>query len=249
MAIVTCVLALLALGCPKASLARHITFLTSTAGVTPPLDASKHRFIPASYSSCRGFFLDLGANRGDSILRWYDNEWVGREGTDLHKRMRSALRDQGGKSLPPPRDFCTLSFEGNPRWTEALRAIERNKRQEGRRVRVFTKTVVSNTTGKTSLFLDGSSEHGYGSSIFADKSVNVVQTVAGRVRKMGKRTLGKAVEVDSVDLSELVAEVIALQPEAALVIKMDIEGAEVRVGAERPRSRSRRPERPRTWPG
>mmetsp|Transcript_7101 Transcript_7101/g.8194 ORF Transcript_7101/g.8194 Transcript_7101/m.8194 type:complete len:355 (+) Transcript_7101:310-1374(+) len=201
---------------------------TSNREVT--LDEDMHSGVDWLDRSCEKIIFDLGANLGDTIERWYGNG-------DFQGRAGHVKPKKGARKPPPPnpnmtpeerKKFCMLSFEANPNFTNRLRRVEKQHQEAGYSVSVLTETAVSSEDGTISFHLDEASETGYGSSIYGDKVVNVVQKDAkGKVQKH-KATLGKKVTVRSLNFAKILEE-IPQEPKPYIVVKMDIEGAEYKV--------------------
>lgn len=156
---------------------------------------------------CRKILFDLGANRGDTIERWYSaKKFVGRNSglVSVNTLFPAETR----------REFCVVSFEPNPRFTEALIKISSNANDAGHRSKVYTNTAAGDEDGTVSLFLDESSTDGYGSSVLQSKKVNF----GGRYH-----ALGKTVKARQIKFSRMLQ---ILRKGTQVVAKIDIEGAE-----------------------
>ena len=140
---------------------------------------------------CKKVLFDLGANRGDTIERWFSEKmFKGRNnGWDSVDNMFPAEERK---------EFCVASFEPNPRFTETLQKVSEVANAGGHRSKVFTNTAVGDKDGIVSLFLDESSTHGYGSSVVESKKVNF----GGKYHSLGKKTMARQVELRSM-LEEL----------------------------------------------
>lgn len=155
---------------------------------------------------CKSLLIDLGANRGDTILRWLTKD-------TYSGRSKTSIIDQF-YSFEQRKKFCVLSFEPNRKFESVLLLIERKMSELAFRVKVKPQTAVSDRFGKSKIYVDDVSTHSYGTSLMPDKKVNF----------QGKyHALGKAQEVKLVDLASII-KVIPQYTE--IVIKMDIEGGE-----------------------
>lgn len=155
---------------------------------------------------CKYLLIDLGANRGDTILRWLTKEtYSGRSKTSNIDKIYS---------FEQRKKFCVLSFEPNRKFESVLLQIEQEMSKLAFKVKVKLQTAVSDRFGDSIIYLDDVSTHSYGTSLVPEKKVNF----------QGKyHALGKAQQVNLVDF----ASVIKVIPQnTEIVVKMDIEGGE-----------------------
>eukprot|EP00959_Pyramimonas_sp_CCMP1952_P422134 8843205-Pyramimonas_sp.AAC.1 len=118
--------------------------------------------------------------------------------------------------FPPEsrKEFCVVSFEPNPRFTNALKKVSKDTTSAGYRLKVYTNTAAGDRHANILLHLDESSDSGFGSSTLKHKKVNF----GGK-----KHALGKNVEVQQFKLSHMIE---ILENSVQIVAKMDIEGGE-----------------------
>ena len=155
---------------------------------------------------CKHIFLDLGANRGDTILRWLTRtSYSGRAKTSSIDRMYDLKQRQ---------NFCVLSFEPNEIFDATLLGIEKEMNQKGFKTKVILQTAVSDKFSESVIYLDDVSTHSYGTSLIADKKVNF----GGHYHSLGKN--------QTVRLVSLSAILRSIPVFVEVVVKMDIEGAE-----------------------
>jgi len=158
------------------------------------------------FQQCTSLFLDLGANRGDTILRWLTEEnYNGRAKSDSISKVYK---------LEERRKFCILSFEPNGMFEPRLNTIQKSMQAKGYKVKVKTRTAVSDIFSDSLIYIDGVSTHSYGTSLFSEKKVNF----GGRLHPLGKG--------QSVKLVDLRAILSCIPKNTELVVKMDIEGGE-----------------------
>lgn len=166
-----------------------------------------------SYSSwfktCTHVLLDLGANRGDTILRWFTEErFTGRA-------KSSSLDDIF--NLKQRQNFCVLSFEPNLSFSSTLQKVEKNMNARGFKTKVIVGAAVSDKASVSVVYLDESSTHAYGTSLLVDKKVNF----GGQLHSLGRN--------QSVNLLDFTTILKSIPKGAETVVKMDIEGGEYEV--------------------
>lgn len=158
------------------------------------------------FQQCAQVLLDLGANRGDTIMRWFNNE-------SYSGRAKSSVID---KLYSPEyrKKFCILSFEPNGMFDYELQAIERRMRAKGFEVKVKTRTAISDRFSQSKIYIDNVSTHSYGTSLLSEKKVNF----GGQLHPLGTEQT-----VQLVDLRSILS---CVPKNTELVVKMDIEGGE-----------------------
>ena len=160
----------------------------------------------AWFTMCEHVLVDLGANRGDTILRWLTEE-------TYSGRARSSIIDEI-YSLSQRQSFCVLSFEPNGIFESKLLEIEKKLCNNGYKVKVKLRTAVSDRFAESLIYLDDVSTYSYGTSLLSEKKVNFE----------GKfHALGNEQPVTLVDLTSILK---VLPDKVELVVKMDIEGSE-----------------------
>ena len=158
------------------------------------------------FQGCTHLLLDLGGNRGDSILRWL-----------TEKSYSGRAKDQSVDkfySLQARQEFCVLSFEPNSKFASVLHTVESSLQERGFKVKVKTNTAVSDKFSRSMIYIDDASTHSYGTSLLPEKKVNF----GGKFHK-----LGKGQPVNLVDLTLIMS---SIPKNVESVVKMDIEGGE-----------------------
>jgi len=177
-------------------------------------------------SECTGIFVDLGANRGDTIDKWYAGYYGSVHG-------REGGYTQGKSNMSPDFDlenFCVLSFEANSRWNRKLEEAQERHKSLGHKVFIFAETVAENFFGVVEIYVDGLSENSWSTSIFANKKIPL-EGAADKVKLRavgGDRSKLKAMKiVRAVDLGSILQVLSELN--VPVIMKMDIEGAEFKI--------------------
>lgn len=187
------------------------TQLRVTRLTTPNFELNAHETAEVEeyriwFQQCAHLLLDLGANRGDTILRWLTEEnYSGRaKSSSIDKVYSSECRKK----------FCILSFEPNGIFDHGLHAIERKMLAKGFKVKVKSRTAVSDRFSESLIYIDNISTHSYGTSLISEKKVNF----GGELHPLGKEQTVKLVDLRSI---------LSRVPKSTeLVVKMDIEGGE-----------------------
>jgi len=158
------------------------------------------------FEDCTYLLLDLGANRGDTILRWLTEK-------NYNGRAKSFSTDEI-YSFEQRKKFCILSFEPNGIFDTALLEIEKKMNKRGFKVKVKPRTAVSDIFSESVIYLDEISTHAYGTSLISGKKVNF----EGQLHPLGKEQ-----DVNLVDLTSIIK---SIPKSIEIVVKMDIEGGE-----------------------
>lgn len=127
-----------------------------------------------------------------------------------------------------PEDFCVFSFEGNPAFTAQLKELEHRVMatvpRPVRRTYFFTESVVSATSGPTTLYLDTVNKKGNfdGSSLISDMF---------SMEKVKALNDGKVEEahVMGYSLEQILKLTVKPSAKSHVMIKMDVEGVEYAV--------------------
>ena len=110
--------------------------------------------------------------------------------------------------------ICAIGFEPNPKHEDRLKKLKNAYLKCGWKIKIFTKTAVSDKNGITTFYSDENEKYNFwGSSIIKHKS---------RLSQM--KTAG---DVKLLHLSEYINKFIGQK--TAVVMKMDIEGSEIEV--------------------
>ena len=163
--------------------------------------------VPVS-TKCLNAFFDLGANRGDSIIKFF---------SPFAYRSPFARFLQAQKWNP--KEFCVFAFEGNPIFNASLTHVEKTLNDKFKLLEIYRQTVVvaDEPEGPVPFYLDitNARNNFWGSSLLRSHP---------DVTKSGKLI---AVTVKGVNLGRFVEE--RVDPQGIVVVKMDIEGAEYSV--------------------
>lgn len=198
---------------------------------------------------CPFVFLDFGANVGDSLGKFINagipncpEKNINAARIDLqdgmvkpvlHKRVYNKLikwvnqqfQETSKQILEDvqPEMYCYFGVEGNPVFTDRLKALEsrtmRSYPRPVRRAHFFTETVGAAKDGPISLYLDTINKNAnfWGSSILADHI---------DVKKSAQNGEPMAARVEGLTLTTLIKKTLQKQIGGHLIIKMDVEGAE-----------------------
>ena len=170
-------------------------------------------------SSCVGYFVDAGANVGDSLLNWFTMRGCA---TAPHKLLNSRCFHPWPYWLPlnVRQGYCALAYEPNPLRNDTLQEAAASLRGTYRtQIDVFGKAL-STVDGHATFGMDLSSRNGVGSSL------QLHRRTIGRDGKSGHGPpLGQNVTtVETVDATALVRRLG--QTGAPVVLKLDVEGKE-----------------------
>ena len=161
------------------------------------------------FKDCKHVLLDLGANRGDTILRWFTEE-------RFTGRAKSSTIDVI-YNLKQRQKFCVLSFEPNLGFASVLKKVEKDMNARSFKSKVVVGAAVSDKFSESKVYLDETSTHSYGSSLLVDKKVNF----GGQLHSLGRN--------QSVTLLDFTAILKSIPKGIETVVKMDIEGGEYEV--------------------
>jgi hypothetical protein len=174
--------------------------------------SSKKRIY--EYSKCKNVFIDGGSNVGDTVKKFIMGPTVFPSSPFAKYAWSPTLPK---RPLPPRKDFCIFGFEGNPVFTERLRALENDTAitSQAKLVKFYTQTVISSTPGNITFYLDvvNKGVNFWGSSIL---ETHPAVASSGKV----------SVTAQSVMLGPFLEEVLGDDYSGTVMIKMDIEGAE-----------------------
>lgn len=164
----------------------------------------------------RHIYLDLGTNIGVQIRKLFEPKLYPKAG--IHKFFNEWFEVAEERN----RTVCAIGFEPDPSHTHRLEEVESWYRSGGYCVRIFTQTAIGTQDGPVQLYQDKDVKHErWGSSI-----------VLARNRDHSVRSI---TTVNSVNASRLVEKLshrccwdnaIHYQKKPAIIVKMDIEGAE-----------------------
>ena len=155
-------------------------------------------WMQAVLGSCKLVYVDVGANKGDSLMDF------------AHSRPDQHIRTLLDAALPDwhPTTTCVFALEANPRWTPTLRNVSRMLAPDVHSVSILYETAaVEGETWQPVVLHD----NGRGDSVGA----SVVVARAGS--KHSRSVLG----VNFVDWL-----LGATTPDVPVVVRMDVEGSE-----------------------
>lgn len=170
----------------------------------------------AALHGCDTVLVDVGANRGDTVIRWFNTTF-----------------NEVKLSPQQLRASCVISFEANPKWTETLLNVQRQIRRDGFQFVVFTETVAHSSFGNLDFHVDKLSEHSWSSSLIADKRLKMdnpnTQKALLRRAKGDHTAFKQKLSLPSVDLGYVLKAMRGRFSNATIYLKMDIEGAEYEI--------------------
>ena len=158
------------------------------------------------FRGCTHVLVDLGANRGDTIMRWLTEE--------LYSGRAKSSEVDRTYSVEQRKKFCVLSFEPNGMFDSRLLKLGKEMYEQGFKVKVKLRTAASTQFAKSYIYVDNVSPTSFGTSLIPDKKINF----EGKLHALGER--------QPVDLVDLVSILRVVPINIELVVKMDIEGGE-----------------------
>ena len=211
----------------RAPSAAHILLLPppTMMGLALPLAAGACKRIDSGQVNARcshGTFIDVGANRGDTLAAFYASSAVG-------GLFSPVLRLSG--STQTPWSFCTYSFEANPMWTatllESAQAALPNVSAHGGSLTVCTETAVTAGDAGPEVTLYVDPRLTAGSATIVREKMNIP--------KHARRDV-----VSTLDLPRWLANHTRAKAQrrftggmmTPVILKMDIEGAEYSIMRE-----------------
>lgn len=198
----------------------------------PPVDSrSGDEEDPVNpLDGCLHVYIDLGTNRGVQIRKLYEPHLFPL--APIHELFNRYFGDAGDRT---PSDICSVGFEPNPKHEEHLKAMAEAYSSCGVKVLMMTNTGVgaSNKKAKFAIINDsygGEIKHDVGSMFVKDNDT---------VEEMGKqmKISSSFDEISMIRFSDFLLKTVStrkLPLKAAVetprvVVKMDIEGAELEV--------------------
>ena len=150
---------------------------------------------------CSLVYVDIGSNRGDSILNFISNN------PQAHVLRALKAADRGWL----PNTSCVFGFEPNPEWTHRLKHIQRSNRQNVLYLEIQTETAIVHDDKKyVQLSIDPNFPHSETASI---------------ANKVGTRSAN----VSAVNIVEWLRAKSLVFKQQPIVMRMDIEGSEYNV--------------------
>lgn len=167
---------------------------------------------------CTHVYLDVGTNRGVQLRKLLQPQYY------PGAKVLPVFDVFFGTDRASHSSLCAFGFEPNPSHTAWLQRIERAYTAHGWRVKVFTETAVGVRDGDTvPIYFTG--------DLFSDLAASSTQN---EILTWGGSRAPKRVDVRTLDLARFLNEEVharseAAAPGAAVVMKLDIEGAEMDV--------------------
>ena len=186
-------------------------------------DRQSQRIVGRKESTCVGYFLDAGANIGDSLHNWFTMRGCTIAPHQLQPKGMRCFAWPYWLPLKSRQGYCALAFEPNHLRNDTLQqAAASLRRTHQSQIEVFGKAL-STADGRAAFGLDLSSQNGVGSSL---------QLHHRAIGSTGKKGAGPAVgqHVTTVETVDAIALVRQLgQSGVPVVLKLDIEGKEFEV--------------------
>ena len=181
--------------------------------------------IPAAFAtaeSCSGIFIDAGANRGDTLVDWFEKESCA---INAHRKRPKVTGCWWAwpwwLQLDARRQYCAIAYEANPMRNRSLQRTAHRMRPHASIA--IENTAFSTKDGVSTFGLDLMSADGVGSSLQLNR-----RTVNGQGKKGAGNLLSRNVtRVTTVDAVRVVSEAGATG--LPVVLKIDIEGSEFAV--------------------
>lgn len=170
------------------------------------------------FDGCHNVFVDVGANRGEHIEAMFNESFA-------PGPVVRAMDTVFGLVPARRRTGCAVGIEPNPNQEHHLRNIERRHIANGWRTLVLTRTAARDRTAHSvPFYIDNQSRisrhhHEWGSSLF---SYQTIQTKKGYVPQVRVRSIDLAYWLKN----QVLQRTLASQPKSAIILKMDVEGAE-----------------------
>lgn len=162
----------------------------------------------SQYLRCRNTFFDLGANRGDTLMRLFSKE------ADHSRKYRSIAAVLRKTNLTIG-SMCVLSFEANPRFSRELQLFQRRYAHDCLLLEVFSETAVYFRNESVTFYLDRMNPRTQaGSSLLSEKVTS---------------TQKNAIRIQGIDFGELLEKISIITHEywnGVVIVKMDLEGFE-----------------------
>ena len=161
------------------------------------------------FCHCTKVYLDVGSNIGVQVRKLFEPSKFPR--APVHRYFDQYFGQDR-------HDVCAIGFEPNPRHSHELRQIEENYRMMGYNVKFFTRTaVVAEPDGVATFHLAPLADN------YKAMGSSLIKNARTENRAKGKESEA----VRTLNLKRFIQENIS--PNATVVMKMDIEGAEFTV--------------------
>lgn len=175
--------------------------------------------LPSAPKKCAGIFVDAGANKGDTLLSWYNDASCAIAPKKLLPKSATCdWRWPWWLPLDVRRQWCAEAFEANPQYnSRLLRMKERLEDRFGIQINVHFKTAFSTKNGNAVFGLD--TVHGTGSSLQLHRRALDARGKKGAGARVGENTT----TVRTVDATAFLDSVGSGVP---ISLKLDVEGSE-----------------------
>ena len=197
--------------------------------------ALAHALTPIDLPACvgtQGLFIDGGSNLGEGVAAFYGGAThrcalrsPSRLYGDAWQTASANERAEWVGSLSRPRDWCVRSFEANPKLMPNLRLLEQNQRGEGLNVRY-----IDGLLGTTTM------KHGYPRTVVQYRHGDPIASSATYFAWKDIHAAGippnlaeEEVRGPAYDVRQVVWNMLRLQPETPIALKLDLEGLEFHV--------------------
>lgn len=172
------------------------------------LESPLEDVIGFSMRECRGLYVDVGTNIGVQIRKLYDSDFVGAKVNPIFDRYFGQENRL---------DICSIGFEPNPKHEHTLLQLQENLRCRGFKTKIFTNTAAYDSDKNLTFYLDLKSPKEYnewGSSI---------------LNWQNHSNPSASVQVQGINLSRFLLDILADATQIPVLMKIDIEGAEYSV--------------------
>lgn len=183
-------------------------------------------------TSCTHYFVDAGANTGDSLAEWYRQPtcW---SATGVRYPLHLPLHPQCFYAWPPSlqierrRQYCAVALEPNQRHWEALQGVAQEVRVSYGRNVTLRPDAFFIREGTARFGVDTVGKDGVGSSLELQRRT----TDAGGRKGAGPRLSDQHAirEVPTIDAAALLEALGGVATAPNVVLKVDIEGSEYTV--------------------
>lgn len=167
----------------------------------------------------RHIYLDLGTNIGVQIRKLYEPELYPNAG--VHEFFDEWFEKVGDRK----NTVCAYGFEPDPSHSQRLKEIEAVYRSRGFCVRIFTQTAIGTRDTMVTLYQDKDIKHQrWSSSVVMSRNMDLSSRSSYNVNSINASRL-----VESVSERCCWDDTFPTRKKPAIVMKMDIEGAEYEV--------------------
>mmetsp|Transcript_30493 Transcript_30493/g.50520 ORF Transcript_30493/g.50520 Transcript_30493/m.50520 type:complete len:263 (+) Transcript_30493:72-860(+) len=172
-------------------------------------------------NGCRNVFIDVGANTGEHIESVYNDTYA-----------RGALKETFTRYFGPDTErrqtTCAVGIEPNPHQTQSLMSLQRRHEISGLRTTMLTEVAATDAESNAQTFFvdnltsSGRRHNEWGSTLFDYGAIQI----NGRASRVRVRGLDLASWIQHNVLERDIPVSPPSQRKAAVIVKMDVEGAE-----------------------